>query len=42
MTAAILGLAVLVTTALVALGGNRQNQSQPVKVRVEEARRRTR
>lgn len=42
MTAALLGLAVLVTTALAALGGNRQSQPQPVKVRVEESRRRAR
>ncbi len=42
MTAAILGLAVLVTTALAALAGARQSQPQPVKVRVEEPRRRVR
>ncbi len=39
MTAAVLGLAVLVTTALAALLGNRQGEPQPVKVRVEEPRR---
>ncbi len=42
MTAAILGLAVLVTTALAVLAGARQSGPQPVKVRVQEPRRRAR
>ncbi len=42
MTAVIVGLAALVTTALVVLGGTRQSRPQPVKVRVEEPRRRVR
>ncbi len=42
MTAVILGLAALVTTALVVLGGSRQSEPQPARVRVEERRRRAR